>query len=470
MRQRTLPLLLLAMLLLTAACSRPAAQPTPPILPEPAAAGAPAAPVQAAPPSAAVAIPAGCEPAAPVTQWLSDRAIPLKSVTAGAGFDDLARLKPALKGVRVVGLGEATHGSREFFTMKHRMLEFLVSEMGYTLFGIEAPYPETLALNDYVLGREGNARQLVRGMGFWTWATQEVVDQVEWMRAYNKTVPPEKQVRFLGFDTQSIGGARPVSAYLNKVAPGTPKETLTILDTLTIRGMKDLTANTGDTPETEAQAAALQAVIRDLEANRDAYVAASSAEEYQVAVNLARNLARTHEAFTGPGDFAEKSKRRDIAMSQTVLDLLEQAGPDTKMVLWAHNMHVADAAPWMGSHLRKALGSQYYAIGFAFDHGQLNAIDSWPTGGRLTQMEAGPPKSGHLDWHFACTGLGNALVDYRLGEQPAAVKTWLGTEIGARVIGAVFNPEKPEETEAKIHPGAWDAMIYVPVIHAATRI
>ena len=76
-----------------------------------------------------------------ITGWLNERAIPLVSVKAGAGFDDLQPLKSVLKDVRVIGLGEATHGTREFFQFKHRMLEFLVQEMGYTVFAIEASYP-----------------------------------------------------------------------------------------------------------------------------------------------------------------------------------------------------------------------------------------------------------------------------------------------------------------------------------------
>ena len=66
-----------------------------------------------------------------VTKWLSGNVIPLKTVEAGHGFADLQPLKKVLKSARLVGLGEATHGSREFFQMKHRMLEFLVKEMGF---------------------------------------------------------------------------------------------------------------------------------------------------------------------------------------------------------------------------------------------------------------------------------------------------------------------------------------------------
>src|SRR5215510_12728002 len=72
-----------------------------------------------------------------VSNWLSRSAIRLKSVEAGHSFDDLQPLKSILKDVRIVGLGEGTHGTREFFQIKHRLLEFLVNEMGFTLFVME---------------------------------------------------------------------------------------------------------------------------------------------------------------------------------------------------------------------------------------------------------------------------------------------------------------------------------------------
>jgi hypothetical protein len=72
-------------------------------------------------------------------------------------------------------MGEATHGSREFFQMKHRMLEFLAEKMGFTVFAIEANWPESLAVNDFVLNGEGDPAVALAGMYFWTWNTEEVL-------------------------------------------------------------------------------------------------------------------------------------------------------------------------------------------------------------------------------------------------------------------------------------------------------
>ena len=155
-----------------------------------------------------------------VTGWLAERAIPLSGVRAGAGFDDLRPLKSILKDVRVVGLGEATHGTREFFQFKHRMLEFLVKEMGFTVFAIEASYPACWNINEYVLTGKGDPAAALASQGFWTWDTHEVADMIAWMRDYNTTATEGRKVRFLGYDIQHLGRVMTVvTAYLDRLDP-----------------------------------------------------------------------------------------------------------------------------------------------------------------------------------------------------------------------------------------------------------
>ena len=126
------------------------------------------------------------EPApAAVREWLRRRAIPLKTAEAGNGFEDLEPLKAAVGEARIVALGEATHGTREFFQLKHRMFEFLVEEMGFRIFAIEANWTEALRVNDYLLRGEGDPSQTLAGLYFWVWNTKEVLALIEWMRSYN---------------------------------------------------------------------------------------------------------------------------------------------------------------------------------------------------------------------------------------------------------------------------------------------
>jgi erythromycin esterase-like protein len=134
-------------------------------------------------------------------RWIRQNAIPLKTVEAGNGFADMEPLDKVVGDARVVALGEATHGTREFFQLKHRMIEYLATRKGFTIFSIEASMPEAYRLNKYVLAGEGDPKQLVKGMGFWTWDTEEVLDMVLWMREFNRS--GKGRIEFTGFDMQA---------------------------------------------------------------------------------------------------------------------------------------------------------------------------------------------------------------------------------------------------------------------------
>jgi erythromycin esterase-like protein len=160
--------------------------------------------------------PAYSQPAGEATvAWINEHAIPLKTSEAENGFEDLQALKPVIGDARVVSLGESTHGSREIFQMKHRLLEYLAAELGFTIFSIEANMPESYRIDHYVHTGEGDPKQLIKGMYFWTWNTEEVHDMVQWMRRFNQA---GKRIDFTGFDMQTPDVAtEEVLQFLKKV-------------------------------------------------------------------------------------------------------------------------------------------------------------------------------------------------------------------------------------------------------------
>ena len=147
-----------------------------------------------------------------IVTWLRSQAIPLRSITAGSGFDDLMPLKDTLRGVRVVGLGEATHGTREFFQVRHRLLEFLVKEMGFTVVAVEGSYAAFMNINDYVLHGKGDRARVLADQKYWILDTEEVAAIIDWIRAYNRTVPDGKKVTFFGIDPKLLQDAGGKSA------------------------------------------------------------------------------------------------------------------------------------------------------------------------------------------------------------------------------------------------------------------
>ncbi len=136
-------------------------------------------------------------------EWVENEAIHLTTVLPTESLDDLKQLDPVLKDRRIIALGESTHGTREFFQLRHRMFRHLVENHGVRLFGIEASFAACLPIDEYVQTGAGDPRAALKGQGFWTWETEEVLELVEWMREWNRNRPADTEpVRFYGFDTQ----------------------------------------------------------------------------------------------------------------------------------------------------------------------------------------------------------------------------------------------------------------------------
>ena len=155
------------------------------------------------------------EETAELHTWLKENVVHLNSIEAGSGFDDMQPLKAIIGDARIVAIGEAAHLNRDFSRVKHRMVEFLVNEMDFTVFAIEATFAGALELNDYVLTGNGDPQRALGALVYPAWTTEAILDMVNWMREYNAT--HEKKVTFYDFDNRpATGSAKAVYHYLRK--------------------------------------------------------------------------------------------------------------------------------------------------------------------------------------------------------------------------------------------------------------
>ena len=109
----------------------------------------------------------GCSPKSAeeqVSEWIAKNAVPLNSVEAGNDFDDLTPLKDFVGDARIVSLGEPTHGNREVFQLKHRMIEYLVSELGFNIIAMECPFGEAFDVNRYIVDGIGDPEKALAGI------------------------------------------------------------------------------------------------------------------------------------------------------------------------------------------------------------------------------------------------------------------------------------------------------------------
>lgn len=132
-------------------------------------------------------------------KWLKENSILLASVNPQETNSDLLPLKEVIGSAVLVGLGEATHGNKEFSQVKHRILKFLVEKMDFDGLIMEVPQEPAKKIDEYIKTGEGDPRKLLSNLGYWITRTQEVLDMIEWMRSDN-IKSPDRQISFYGCD------------------------------------------------------------------------------------------------------------------------------------------------------------------------------------------------------------------------------------------------------------------------------
>src|SRR5579883_1196255 len=270
------------------------------------------------------------------SDWLKNLAIPIKTTAPGSGIGDLIPLKGLIGDARIVGLGEATHSTHEFFTIKHRLVEFLVQEMGFTTFAMEANAPEADRINDYILHGTGDPKELLRGMHFWTWNTQEILDLIEWMKTYNLSGQKSGLIRFAGFDMQySEASIKIVLDFIERAEPGYRE-----------------TASSAYQVHEKAES-----VKSHLEKNRDEYAKTCSLEDINWAIHNA-NIINQSSHYKSETTLEKQSELRDVFMAENTEWICSQ-NPAAMIILWAHNYHVGRKSDSMGRYLSEKYDADY---------------------------------------------------------------------------------------------------------------
>ncbi|QKG56456.1 erythromycin esterase family protein [Hymenobacter sp. BRD128] len=342
---------------------------------------------------------------------LNQQVAPITAVRAGSGFADLAPLAPVVAPARVVGLGECTHGSHEVFQLKHRLLEYLVTQQGFTTLALEVDYGYAEILNEYIQTGAGDSLTVHQAVGFHIWDTTEFWDMVEWLRAYNQQ--HAAKIRYVGIDMQN-----PEPNLLRLAHFATQRA-----DTVLQRQVRSL--RTAYTAPNQASAAAKQRLVRlsdELVQHLQAVVAPAAMQQHgQVLRQRAELLGQ---------NFAKYNTVRDQAMATNVAWLLQQE-PTAKVVVWAHNQHIRrdDDQPRLGQLLAKQLGPAYVAVGFATGHGTASVFD--PDGSFRALGLAPPVPNSFETWLDQATP-----PTYFLQLRSAAVADkWLTTRRKFRQIG-----------------------------------
>lgn len=368
-------------------------------------------------------------------EQLNQTLIPLKTVEASNGFDDLQPLKETLKDAQIVGLGEATHGTSEFFKAKHRMLEFLVTEMGYRAIVMEDSYANAMIINRYVLGESARLDSLMMFNLMRPWATEEVRSMVEWMRTYNQTVTHTNKIYFLGCDMQYFQA--PVESLIDYLMK---RDLVSPTLTANIEKTHSFSLSQSSKAEKKQMAKIMEAITSEVNESLSTLPAASSIDEQLIRYNV-RILEQCADFMKMQVPWS--SMKRDRYMAENINKLSQVL--QLKLVVWAHNMHIAKGSgeykkKTMGMHLSELWGKKYYALGFGFNQGQFAASNSQTRS--LEVFDAPPTRYDASDAFFAKAHHPNFIIDFRNIKENTALAPFIHDKTVSRTIGGSYNPEQ----------------------------
>jgi erythromycin esterase len=380
--------------------------------------------------------------------WIKENAVHLNTVEAGSGFEDMQPLKDVIGDARIVALGELPHLTREFYQVKHRMVEFLVTEMDFTLFAIEGTFAGALELNDYILTGDGDAERALAALVYPAWVTEEVLAMVKWMREYNAT--HEKKVKFYGIDDKpAMGSAEAVYKYLKKTN-GTSDydEVLEVLKNPWTSGQ----LLSGPKAKIHSTAEEIGKLIAYLETKRPAYTRQSPSEqeiekqrEWGLASQHARVLLQNLK-FRGLPSISAASNLRDIHMAENVRWIMDYE-KGAKMILWAANPHINGApGDGMGSYLRRAYGDDIVIVGLLFNR-RFSAEPNDELSTESTNQLTSESK-GNLEATLAKAGLNIGVLDFRSPPKGIVSKYFK-------------SPIRADNGANYVYPWAYDAVLFV---------
>ncbi|MEV0321836.1 erythromycin esterase family protein [Streptomyces sp. NPDC050658] len=391
---------------------------------------------------------------------------PLRSTDPGGDTRDLRPLNHMVGDATVVGLGEATHGSHEFFTMKDRVFRHLVKEKGFTTFAQEVSWTTGLRFDAYVRGGKGDVRGLVHDeLAKTPWDTEEHVELLRWMRAYNDR-HPDRQLRFMGNDLNypELGGE-----LFDGIADYARAHEPDLLPRLTklyapIRRLAD-----GDTYMARPLKERRELAARAQEAYRLLKKRHPSGKDGQFVLQHARSVSQTADLYAFALDTPEGSKDamlyRDRIMAANTAWWQRFTGD--KVLLSAHNAHVAYESydpryPKMqGAFLREQFGRRYVSMGFTFGRGAFMA--QGPDNGPWKSVSVGPATRGMNEHTLDRVRFDDYFVDMRA--LPGPSRAWLSRARVTRSIGSGW-PDGPYQI--RLAP-SHDILIHLNRVTAAHR-
>ncbi len=389
---------------------------------------------------------------------------------------DFDPLMSAIGDSRLVLIGEASHGTHEFYRVRAQISKRLISEKGFAAVAVEADWPDAYRVNQFVRfeGEDEDAIDALSGFQrfpAWMWRNADVLDFVGWLRNHNEH-QHSKRAGFYGLDLYSLHASmRAVLDFLDKVDPDAARRA---------RYRYGCFENFGEDTQAYGYAASFglsksceqEAIGQWMEmrqraadlANRDGRVARDAFFFAEQNARLVKNAEEYYRAMFRDSIFAWNL--RDTHMAETLDALMRHLGPHAKVVVWAHNSHLGDARATemglrgelnLGQLVRQRYGNEATLVGFTTHTGTVTASSEWDRPAERKHVRPSLPGSYENLFHQA--GIPNFLL--RLGRNDEATAGLREPHL-ERAIGVIYLP-RTERTSHYFHaqlPDQFDVVLH----------
>ena len=383
-----------------------------------------------------------------VTDLIREAAEPLPEPddpAFGAMFDRFAK-------ARVVLLGEATHGTSEFYRARAQITRRLIERHGFNIVAVEADWPDAERIDRYVRHKTAHAGSgpAFRRFPQWMWRNVEVANFVDWLRAHNAALHPSVHVGFFGLDIYNMNASiAAVIEYLDRFDPKAAAVARERYGCLT-PWQRD-PATYGRAALTTGYAKCERPVLlalRDL-LDKQLQYEAQDRDSFLDAAQNARLVASAERYYRAMYyGTAESWNLRDRHMFDTLNHLMEWRGSNAKAMVWAHNSHIGNAAATdmgqardeinIGQLCREKFGDDAALIGFGTDRGSVAAADDWD--GPMKIKTVRPSHSESYECLCRDAGIRRFLLDLRAGQHEELRSALMPGRL-ERAIGVIYRPE-----------------------------
>lgn len=409
-----------------------------------------------------------------ITSLLKRTSLPLENAT------DLDPLMNYIGDAKYVLLGEASHGTHEYYTWRAKITQRLIQEKGFSFIAVEGDWPDCYRLNRFAKGYLDSGKDILSVLNefkrwpTWMWANWEIAAFIDWLKVYNKNFPADERIGFYGLDVYSFRESmNSIIQYLEKNDP----KALTIAKT----AMKCFEPYGKDEGQSYARTSSfipelcekeiihmLTEILRNVPNYNHDLENVLSIEQNAF---VTRNAEKYYRAMIKRGSASWNI--RDEHMVSTIDRLMKFHEKDAKIIIWEHNTHIGDARATdmisegmvnVGQLLREQHATDgVVAVGFGSYKGSVIAGREWGDSMRKIKVPEAVEGSWEHAFHLASKGQNRLLLMNKVKDEKC-----LSSLIGHRAIGVVYNPEHERfgNYVPTILPKRYDAFIFIDETNA----